>query len=84
MLLTVTQEHIDMGTTGDASGCPLALSIRDYLGEPDALVLVDGGGTVLIGPEDTGTEWQLSLRAELFMLRFDNGQTVEPGQFQLI
>ena len=54
MLLTVTQEHIDMGTIKDASGCPLALSIRDYLGEPDALVLVDGGGTVWIGPEDTG------------------------------
>ena len=83
MLINVTQQHIDDGTTRCATSCALALAISERFSDSVKWVRIEDNGLVTIREQGALTFKQLSRRAVQYMNKFDAGHSVEPAHFQL-
>ncbi len=76
--VTVTQDHIDRGSMGSPTHCPIALALKGN-GHRNASV---GYHTVCLGCFDVEL-YELSKPAIAFASRFDQGEQVKPRTFVL-
>ena len=81
MTFNVTQEHIDRGTRGNCSLCPIALSIIQTLRCKDVAVAPDGIDIYFHNGE--APSFALPNGCAAFMDRFDGCETVKPFSFEL-
>jgi hypothetical protein len=82
MAIQVTQQDIDRGKRGDDCWCPVALAINRWSGR-NSSVDVD---TVVIGIDTADgkpDEFLTPPKIAEFIRRFDNGEPVEPFEFDL-
>lgn len=78
MKISVTQEHIDAGTRCSPYACPIANAIRDTIGDVwfvsvTRLEIKIGNSSRIAAPES----------ARSFIDAFDDGQAVQPFEFEL-
>lgn len=81
LIIHVTQKNIDEGTKGSCSACPIALAIRDKIGDSNCTVDVANG----IEFKYLGLDYCciLSTKLRAFMRCFDGGLAVEPFSYAL-
>ena len=75
MKISVTQEDIDKGKREDSCVCPIALAVRRQTGR---LFHIDDTNA-----DDGYDTIQLPIKARQFVRSYDNGNPVEPFEFEL-
>ena len=76
--IQVTQEHIDEGTEGRCTNCPVALAIKEHL-KPEYQVKVFGSHYNI----NSDTPLYLPDKVTYRINRFDDGFGMEPFEFEL-
>ncbi len=81
MKITVTQEHIDGGVKDSPWACPIARALPRAPAGYDYEVFED---RVHLWSSREGARYSyLPEEARLFVAKFDNGEAVEPFEFEL-
>jgi hypothetical protein len=95
IVITVTQEHINMGTPAEPAGCPIALALIDKLQLYSYGWITVGSKTCTVGMPNSTKNYALSNDAQKFIIDFDrqklkgtafddgNLPEVAPGTFEL-
>ena len=78
MLVHVTEDHIDRGTTGNGEQCPIALAVSG-----EGCTAVQYEDTITIYWKETGEFVKVALpeEAKAFAEAFEAGDNVEPFEF---
>jgi len=76
--VSVRQEHIDRGKRCSATGCPVALAIRDVVGTQNVAVVPN---FAYVGTIFTGQRFDLPEEVSEFIFEFDTGELVSPFEF---
>lgn len=79
MKVIVTQDHIKNGMRYSSTLCPIALSLREHGVAPT----VGAANAGLYGKNGFFYRGRLPDAAQLFVARFDEGDKVEPFEFDL-
>lgn len=77
--ITVTQDHIDNGTTQDCERCPIALAVLDCISNPGT-VAVDSD-EIQLDYQDHHAVYDMPTKAMNFIADFDAGYHVQPFTF---
>jgi hypothetical protein len=82
--VVVTKEHIKKGLAGEPQSCAIALALGAKL---DGLISVNGEAVTFyeIADDQAGSQtFWLPMEAKIFVAQFDEGEEVEPFEFDLV
>lgn len=82
MLIKVTADDICKGVRQDGAKCPIALAVCRALGVTESSVDVGGTEEGILSVDEDNL-YYLPDEVVNFYLRFDNGELVEPFEFEL-
>lgn len=84
--ISVTEKDIAKGRRDDCVACPIALAIKRTLPNVEQ-INVTASNFSLIGRDKRGTRCYeggfLPFAVRFFIIRFDNGRTVQPFEFEI-